>query len=587
MERSLKTRSLALLWTMVLAVAGIGARAAFVQIVHHEEWADRARSQIIREFDIPAERGPVVDRTGAPLAVSAIRYEIGIAPNEIRSTQRSELVDSMVSVLGITAAKARALTDTAEHWHVVPGRFTAEERIRLKQFRGLHFTPLIRRVHPQGEAAIPLVGRVLADGRVLGGVEAAYDTVLAGTPGHRTVYRDVRGHMRSAGSETNREPVPGGSVSLSLDSDLQQVAAEILQEQIDSTRAEGGDVVVLRPSTGDVLALVGRNAKGEATLSPVTAPYEPGSIMKPFAYATLIETGKISFADSVFAENGSAVVDGRRITDVHPYGWLTYLDALAVSSNVALVKTIGLVADTTQYRILDALGFGKAPELGVGRLSSGLLRAPNRWSRFSQGSLAIGYELNATPLHMALAYATFANRGIRMHPRLVTETVSSNGVQTLHEPRQAGRVFSSETAAEMLHALRYVVEEGSGGNADLGPFSVGGKTGTSRAWGDGGYDGHYASFAALFPAENPQVVIIVRIIRPSGSSYYGGSVAAPVVRRILEAMLSSQNPPIDRRELARGQARPASSAPKPLSPRTPTWRELETATTVPFPGTGR
>lgn len=572
------TAFLALLIGMGLAVI---TKAAVIQIGQHDEWRSRAADQIVREIDLPAMRGSIVDRRGVPLAVSGVLYEIGIAPLEIPESRRDEVATALAR-LGLPDAKTSDLLSPAATWRVVPNRFDAERALALKGLPGIHLTPLIRRAHPQGPTSLPLVGRVTADGRILGGVEAEFDSILSGIDGRKTVYRDVRGRLHQGNDEGERPPVAGGSVRLSIDSDLVQVTSAILQEEIEKAGAEAGDIVVVSPSTGDVLVAVGRTREGFATLAPLTAPYEPGSIMKPFSYAAMLQAGTLSFTDSVFAEHGTAVIDGRRISDVHGYGWLTYRRALLVSSNIALVKAVRTLPDTVQYAILKGFGFGEATTLGTGVESAGLLRRPEDWTRFSKGSLAIGYEVNATPLQLALAYATLANGGVRMESRLVLEHVGRDGRVIDHPPREAGRVIAPKVADSMMSALRAVVEEGSGRAADLGAFTVAGKTGTSRAWGAGGYDGHYASFAALFPAEAPQLAIVVRMTRPTGA-YYGGSVAAPVVRRVLEAMLSSADPPVDRRSLARGRATPVTATAMPDTAAAFRWRDLGPSVRLSWP----
>lgn len=568
-------RSAVLMWVLVLFAIGMLWRAAKIQIMEHEFWAGRAKRQIVRELTLNPKRGTIFDRNGIPMAISQERFEIGIAPREIASSQRDSLRSHLRDILHLPASTVRRLTDTDRRWTVVPGRYGPEARMSLKPYRGVYFTPIVQRAHPRGRAALPLLGVVGHDGIARGGIEAALDSLLRGVPGKKTVYRDAFGRTRTPENDDHRPPVPGADVVMTIDSDLQEAVAEILDEAIERTAAEAGDVVVLEVATGDILAMVGRRANGWGSLSAVNTPYEPGSVMKPFAYAALLEERLVQMTDSVHGENGRAVINGRIVSDVHAAGWMTYEEAFAQSSNIALVKTIGRLDPKKHHAYYKAFGFGEHPGLPIGGISTGLFRDPERWSKLSQGSLAIGYEIGATPLQIAVAYGALANNGVRMKPRLIQEIRYPDGRVQEFPPDTAGRVVSEETSREIRRLLRYVITHGSGRNADLGGFEVGGKTGTSRAYGERGYqDGYYASFAGIFPVDAPQIVIVVRIMRPKSGTYYGGAVAAPVARQILEAMLSEDSPPISREVLAQGFATIARPDAPPASPRSVRWRNL-------------
>lgn len=355
---------------------------------------------------------------------------------------------------------------------------------------------------------------------------------------------------------------------LTLDLDLQEIAYEALSGALDETGAEGGDLLITDPRTGEILAMVSlRNGGADPALSAVNTPYEPGSIMKPFTVAGLLARGLVSLGDSVDAEEGVWTVAGRTIRDVHAEGELTLADALRVSSNVGVAKAARAFTPAQQYESLRDFGFGSPTGISLPGEATGTLRRPGRWSRQSSASLAIGYEVSVTPLQMAMAYGALANGGRLMEPRLVREIRDSEGrVVERRSPRVVRQAVPLNVTRAVSRVLVDVVEDGTGTAARLSSFSVAGKSGTSRVYGGGGYEvgGYFSSFAAFFPADDPQLVVFVKLERPRGQ-YYGGATAAPVTRSTLEAVLSVRRPPLDRGALARTR-RASARTPPPTAP---------------------
>ena len=231
---------------------------------------------------------------------------------------------------------------------------------------------------------------------------------------------------------------------------------------------------------------------------------------------------------------------------------MTLAHALQISSNVGVAKAAGVMTPAVQYQILRDFGLGAPTGVGLAGEVKGTLRRPRDWSGQSAVSLAIGYEVSVTPLQMAMAYGALANGGRLMEPRLVKEIRDANGeVLVRYRPRVVRQVVSPAVTREIAHVLVSVVEDGTGTQAWLPTFSVAGKSGTTRAWSDGGYQAgdYFASFVGFFPAEDPQLVVLVKLDRPRGT-YYGGAAAAPVTRATMEAILAAQQTPLNRRALA-------------------------------------
>jgi cell division protein FtsI (penicillin-binding protein 3) len=535
---------------ILLTAIVMSVRAVKLQLVDSEEWQQRASEQHAKQSVIPAPRGTIYDRDGVPLAASSEVFRINIAPRDVQD--RKTLATRLQGLTKLDQTAVRRALDVRRKWVVLPGRYDASVRHALDGVAGVHFDRVQMRFYPRGEIARDILGLVNSSGAALSGVEMEFDSVLAGTSGIATVRRGSRGRPIPGAMVVVQPPVAGRDVYLTIDSELQEIATEALRAAVENTNARGGDLLLTDPSTGEVLASASVRSGDVDNWRIVTEPYEPGSTLKPFLVAALLSEKAARLTDSVFAENGVYENEGRTIRDVHAIGWTSVAGALQESSNIALAKLSTLLEPRMQYEYLRAFGFGSPTAVAYPSESSGLLRKPANWSRFSQASLAIGYEISVTPLQMVLAYGAIANGGVLMQPRLVREVRSRDArVTQKFEPRVVRRVIPERVADDIRDVLVEVVETGTGGAAALGPYTVAGKTGTARSFRDGRYQsGAYtASFAGFFPAEKPQLVFLVKLDSPQGE-YYGGITAAPVTRATLEAALAARNTPLDKRAVA-------------------------------------
>jgi cell division protein FtsI (penicillin-binding protein 3) len=539
-----------LLIGIVLAGAVLLGRAFQLEVLNGDRWRERAEEQHGALDTLPAPRGTIYDRNGVPLAASREAFRIAVAPREVTDPRRA--VQLLQSVLGMSLPDVQRSLDRRRRWVVLAGRHDMAARGQLGGVRGLYFERVMQRFYPHGTLGAELLGSVNIDGKAVAGLELQLDSVLTGRSGIAVARRDAHGKPLPGTMLDVVAPVSGQDVHLTIDADLQEIAQQALRDAVQQTDAAGGELVLADPRTGEILAAASARGASVWQWLAATEPYEPGSTAKPFFVAALLAEGVVSLQDSVYAEMGHYEHEGRMITDVEENGWLSVRDALRFSSNIAMVKLSTRIAPAAQYRYLRDFGFGTPTGVPYPGESSGVLRRPAAWSRFSQASLAIGYEISVTPLQMAMAYGAIANGGTLMEPRLVREVRSRDGrAVTEFRPRALRRVIPPQIAAQVRETLQGVVEGGTGKNAALGPYSVAGKTGTARVFRAGHYEsGAYsASFAGYFPAENPQLVFLAKLDRPRGA-YYGGMAAAPVTRATLEAVLAARRSPLDRAAVA-------------------------------------
>jgi cell division protein FtsI (penicillin-binding protein 3) len=535
---------------LALFAIAIVVKAAHIQLGQRARWVARAERQQSTERTVPAPRGDILDADGQMLAQSRETVKLDVAPPEVRD--RAALRTALLRA-GVPAEFARRAADASRKWVTLPGRYLASDVNRISAMRGVYTTPVIERAYSSSTGTRRIIGHVDNNGRALDGVELALDSVLAGRPGSVTVMRDGRGRKFESPMAPSVTPITGNTVVLTINQQLQEIAERALSDAVTRMSAEGGDVVVVDPANGDVLAMASQRDDPLATASTaLTEPYEPGSTMKPFIAATLLEKGRARETDVVNTHNGQFTINGRMISDEHAAPQLSLADVLRFSSNIGIVQFALRLSPGEEYEALRDFGFGMATGLAYPVEASGTLREPARWSKQSANSLAMGYEVAVTPLQLATAYGALANGGELLQPQLVKEIRSPEGeVLYKRERRVVRRVVSPAVARRVRTMLRNVVEGGTAVRADLGSFELAGKTGTSRRIVNGRYaqGQHISSFVGLFPADRPQVVILVKIINPRGA-YVGGLTAAPVTKAVIEAALASRNAALDRGSLA-------------------------------------
>jgi cell division protein FtsI (penicillin-binding protein 3) len=420
----------------------------------------------------------------------------------------------------------------------------------------VYATPASVREYAMSEGTRRLVGHVDADNQALDGIELALDSILRGTAGTATLVRDVRGRSVESPNERQVAARPGNTVVLTLNHDLQQIAERALGEAVAQMGAEGGDIVVLDPHDGDVLAMASRRADQRSTAATaLTEPFEPGSTLKPFIAAALLERGLARENDVINTGDGTLELEGRVIHDDHLVGRATLATVLQFSSNIGIVKFAQRLTARQEYETLRDFGFGTPTGVPYPSEASGTLRPPSRWSAQSAASLAMGYEIAVTPLQLAVAYAAFANGGELVEPALIKEVRAPDGtVRYRHERRVVRRVMSPGVADRMRKMLLNVVENGTALQADLSSFLLAGKTGTPRRTVNGRYakQQYNPNFVGLFPGDAPQYVIVVKLTNPrgTGGSIYSAATAAPLTKTVLQAALAARDAALDRDKLA-------------------------------------
>lgn len=541
---------------LALIALAVVVRAARVQLVQGGAWARLANQQHFTAREVPAPRGIIMDAGGRPLAATREVVRLEIAPKEVRDLRQLAryLAKAKVGRQWIDRA-----TDTRRAWVAIPGRFVAEDVAPLTAMRGVYTTPVSERTYSMSPGLRSLIGRV-TDGNGVDGLELTLDTVLRGTSGATQLVRDARGRSFASPTSPGVAPTRGHTVLVTINSELQEIAERTLSDAVAERDADGGDIVILDPRTGEVLAMAGeRNGAFAPSATALTEPFEPGSTLKPLIASALLARGRARVGDRVPTLGGKYTLHGRTVNDEPHDGptppMLSLADVIRLSSNVGIVQFVERLTPREEFEALRDFGIGTQTGLPYSAEAAGTLRPPSAWSRQSAASLAMGYEVAVTPLQLAVAYAAIANGGQLLEPQIIKEIRAPDGqVRYRNGRRVIRRVMPDDVARTVRSLLTGVVESGTAEDAELATYKLAGKTGTPRRT----VAGHYAprqynpNFVGLFPADDPQIVVVVKLTNPKGS-FYGGRTAAPMTKVIIEAALASRDAALDRNRLLPSQ----------------------------------
>jgi cell division protein FtsI (penicillin-binding protein 3) len=559
---------------LLFAVVLVG-RAAQVQLFQTAKWRAKARQQQLAASPLPAPRGMILDESGAMLVESRQLVRLNVAPREVflagvnkkHPEAGKKNVDALARALAHASVSSEWIsraTDTTRQWVTIPGRFLVSDVAPAIAMHGVHSEPVLERVPPANDGLRRLVGHADDTGEPVDGLEKALDHVLRGEAGHSSLLRDAKGTRFDSPTLAADDAKPGSTVVLTVNQTLQDIAEKALGDAVKHTGATGGDIVMLDPKSGEVRAMASRRADPLSTsATALTEPYEPGSTLKPFVAARLLDLHRARVDEVMNTYNGKWELNGRKIEDDHPAPSFSLADVIRFSSNIGIVQFAMRFSPREQYELLRDVGFGSPTGLPYSAEESGRLPTPQKWDKQTPASLAMGYALNVTPLQLANAYAAIANGGELLQPSIVKEIRAVDGtVLYRHKRTVVRRVMTDETSRTVRGLLRGVVEGGTGDSASLSTFDVAGKTGTAKLAVHGKYvAGKYtASFVALFPADNPQLVVLVKLDNPS-STIYGGKAAAPVLKTVLLAAIAARDASLDRKNLAAVPKRAVAAAP--------------------------
>ena len=528
---------------LVLFVAA-GTRLTIIAMMDGPRLSSLARSEHMSVMKLAALRGPIVDRDGAPLALSAETRSIYARPRRLLDSSTAADRARLAEIVGMTPSALEARLARGEPF-VWLGRHLTPERGRQVEELGLDGVGVVseyKRFYPESNLAAAVVGMAGMDGQGLSGVELQYDNLIRGEPVELQFYHDALGHPILDSPMALRSAEPGARLELTIDSAIQSAAENYLAKEIAASGAKRGAAVVLDPFSGEVLALANADANGNADErlhdTAVQDAFEPGSTMKGLLGAIALDDHVVSTNTLINCEDGQWRLEGRTIHDDSPHLMLDLGGIIEVSSNIGAAK-IALKLGAQRFgHGLYAFGLGRRTGIDLPGEAAGLMRPPSAWGTVGLADHGFGQGIAVTPIQLAVAYAAIANGGVVMRPYVLREADAPDGrVIVRNQPQAIRRAISPETAHTINLLLRNVVNgaDGTGRLARVADFTVAGKTGTAQmvnpATGAYYQNRLVASFVGFLPADDPRLVILV-VLYDVGHGHFGGLVAAPVFSAI-------------------------------------------------------
>ncbi len=568
LEKSDRRRLKALLALAFLMAAGEAARLVQLQVLETSRYKDLATAQRFRVAELSTPRGDILDRNGKPLAVSVAARTVVANPSAIADKERTALELSRLLELPYEEVLSRISGDSKFAYVARKVDDSKAELVEAAQIPGVVLVEETRRRYPGGSLAASVLGFVGTDNQGLEGLELGAEDLLAGRPGTFAVEQDPQGRPIPQAEYHFEPPVPGADLVLTIDSDIQYKAETLLAQAVDRYGAKGGSVLVMEVGTGEILAMANSptfdpnefwKSETAARKNRLTADvFEPGSTNKVITAAAAIEEGVVSRDERIGVPNRYRIADAefKDAEDHPPVSW-TLRDIVVHSSNIGTIKVAQRLGPEKLDAYLRAFGYGSPTGVPIPGEARGILLPVDKWWATSIGTVPIGQGIAVTGLQLAQVYATIANDGVRVQPRLVRGRVLVRHAMTVEElapTAQPVRVVSPDTARELREILAGVVAEGTGKKAAVPGHQVAGKTGTARKPSEaGGYlDKYVASFIGFAPVKQPRFVVAVILDEPT--PYYGGLSAAPVFSDMMGFVLRQRNvsPSGDQREFARG-----------------------------------
>lgn len=509
---------------------------------------------------VASARGQVFDRNGQVLASNTFDYEIGISPNLIAPSVRTELAQALAAELGLLELEVLRIIDQDVPWALLakPVSPQVAERIRDLGYLGVTVNSQPKRLYPQGTLAAQVLGFVAGDSTSLqsvrgyNGIEGYYESELAGRVRDQTVSR-IPFDLPAVRALDDR----GSNLVLTIDRDIQFLVESELQRAVTETNATGGTIIVMDPRTGEILGMASYPSYDPNAFFTITSPdvlknpaisntYEPGSVMKIITMAAALDTGTITPQDT-YLDNGAYEIGGITVrnSDRQAKGVVGVEQILIQSLNVGATTLSVQMGPSLFYQKLNDFGFGRTTGIDLEGEEGGTVYTPFN-AEYSDSNLAtnsFGQGIAVTPLQMITSVSSVANGGLMMQPHIVRQVVDGNRIYPSN-PSALGRPISAETARIVTDMMVATVEQNLTA-ARIPGYTVAGKSGTAEIPTPLGYerDTSIASFIGFLPADDPRVIVLVKLDRPNG--YWGSVVAAPVFARLAERLVILMEIPSD------------------------------------------
>lgn len=548
---------------VILALLLISIRLLYVCVFQSSYYLEKAQKLHERERDIKALRGEILDRNGVVLASNKTVCTVSVIHSQI--TQPQEVIEMLVKELDITEEAVRKRVEKVSSIERVKTNVDKEtgDRIREYNYSGVKVDEDYKRYYPYSKLCSKVLGFTGSDNQGILGLEAKYDAYLSGTPGQILTLTDAWGVEVKNGNEERDEPEKGSNLYTSIDINIQSYAQQLAQKTLEQKQAKSVSIIVMNPENGEILAMTNEpeydlnnpyelnsdlliSSTGTSKMDLlnnmwrnfcINDTYEPGSIFKMVTATAALETGSVTLNDH-FTCGGSAIVADRKIRchKTTGHGTQTFTQTVMNSCNPAFIEWGRRVGTERFFEYMGKLGLLEKTGIDIAGEASTIIHKQENVGEVELATMSFGQSFQITPLQMLRAASAIINGGNLVTPHFAVKSVSeADGTAVEFNYEIQSNAIEEKTSLMMKDILRQVVEEGGGKKAYLEGFSIGGKTATSQKLPRG--SGKYiSSFIGFSPVDNAKVIAMCLIDEPQGI-YYGGTIAAPVIRELFENIL--------------------------------------------------
>lgn len=534
----------------------------YIQVIDYDKLNNYATNLWSRNLVIGANRGRILTNDNVTIADNTTTVSLVVIPNQIKN--KDDVIKDLAKILNVKEEKISEHVNKSSSVEIVhpEGRqlsFDIADKINALNYEGVYLLKEGKRYYPYDTLLSHTIGYVGIDNQGLSGLELKYDEYLTGASGAIKYFSDAKGNKLDK-SNVYSEPTNGMDIYLTINYEIQSAVERELNNAMQKYNADGAWAIVMNPNNGEILAISSKpdfspaNYKNYSVETinrnhAIWATYEPGSTFKIITLAASVEEKTVDLLNDTFHDNGSITVDGARIKCWRHggHGTQTYLQVVQNSCNPGFVSLGNKLGKERLFKYINDFGFGKKTGIDLNGESSGILFNLNKVGPVELATTAFGQGISVSAIQQITAVSATINGGTLYKPYVVKRIVEPNTNEIIKEnkPTIVKKVISNETSNTVRMALETVVAYGTGRNAYIEGYRVGGKTGTAQKVQNGVYmHGNYIlSFIGFLPADNPQAVVYVAVDNPKGVVQYGGTISAPIAKNIMIDIIDALNIP--------------------------------------------
>ena len=520
-----------------------------IQLFKHPEIENIIQKHGYKIIDSIGARGKIIDRNNNEMASSINKYTFWVNTN--KNHDREKIIALFADVFDKPVEYYGNILDIKSNYNIIEKNIT-ETRSSIilaeyKYIQGLEFIGKPGRLYKYNNIGSHIIGYINDNNHGIIGIEKSCNTILSGDTAKLNLKKGARGKYINIDLLSNID-INGYDIQLTIDIELQKILQEELYKATELMDANGANGIIINPHNGEILALASipdfnpnqyyRYEQMHFNNSVISDEYEPGSTIKILPFALILQNKKLSIGDSIYCENGKFKLRNNKFLHDHEkHKYLTLKEILIYSSNIGVSKISNHYSDESLYKLLKKFGFGSKTYLPLNNESKGKIRLIKNWSQTSKNYISIGQEFSTNNLQLAFAYGVIANGGTLIQPTIVKKIFKNNKIKYENKVQEIRTVLSSDITKLLLSTLTDVVNSGTAKDINLKEYNIAGKTGTAQKFKDGNYSNYIATFASIFPSNNPKYVMVVSIDEPQYGKHWANLSAVPTSREIIKRMI--------------------------------------------------